>query len=70
MSSFIKVKTIGEGGKFNVLVRTDSIVSIIEGKKGCQMLLPGGDFLPIVENFADVEKKIEMAISGTVLVAE
>ena len=62
---FIKVKTIGDGGKLNILVKVDSIISVLESKTGCQILLPGGDFVQVVEKFEDVEGRIKKAYGGT-----
>ena len=62
---FIKVTANSSGGKYKSLVAVSHIGAVMEvGTGGAQILLKNGDFLPIQENFEDVEIEIMKVIQG------
>lgn len=66
MFGFIKVTATSANGKYKAMVAVEHIAAVMEvGTGGAQILLKGGDFLPVVDDFEDVEMAVKKAQGGS-----
>lgn len=61
---FIKVKAKSAAGDYSAIISVDHIGSVLESAVGCQIICKNGDVVPIKNDFAEVEKGINAALSG------
>lgn len=62
---FIKLTATSSGGKYKTLVAVEHVAGVMEvGTGGAQILFRSGDFLPVADDFNEVEAKIIKAQNG------